>query len=411
VRFGDSDQQRSRAVAVDAWGNTIIVGDFRGTVDFGGGVLTDAGNNDIFVAKLDPDGAHIWSNRFGDGSTDNAHAVAVDAAGNIFVTGRFMGQLDLGGGPLINGGGYDAYFVKFSPDCAYLWGRVPVSPDYQSGTAVAVDASGNGIFAWDRQAGNFAGMYDTIVNKYDPDGTVLSIGIYGASDYQYTEGLAVDSSENVFMTGSFAGTACFGCDSLVCAGPMDVYVAKIEPDNSCIWSSRFGDAGDQRAEAIAVDAAGNVIITGYFSSSVDFGGGALSSAGDKAVFIAKFSPDGAHRWSKGIGDGNMCAQAVAVDVSGNVIVAGFFDGSVDFGGGPLTSAGGSDIFLAKLGTDGAHVWSKRFGDGSDQYANSVAVDASGNVIVTGRFMGTVDFGGGPLTSAGGMDIFVAKFKP
>lgn len=411
MRFGDGDVQDSRAVAVDAWGNTIIVGDFNGSVDFGGGALTSAGWDDIFVAKLDPNGAHLWSKRFGDGNRQSAVAVAVDASGNIFVTGCFMGHLDLGAGALVSAGDYDAYFVKFSPDGAHLWSRKAGDAYYQCGTAVAVDAYGNVIFAYDR-GGAVAGVYKTYINKYDPSGTAIWLRSYTASDYQYAEGLAVDSSGAVILTGSFAGTASFGCGPLVCAGPVDVYVAKIEPDASCIWSSRFGDTSDQRAKAVAVDATGNVIITGFFYGGVDFGGGALLSAGAGDVFIASFSTDGAHRWSKRFGDGsNQRANAVAVDVSGNSIVAGFYEGSVDFGGGPLMSAGGNDIFLAKFGRAGAHVWSKRFGDGSNQIAHAIAVDASGNVIVTGIFWGTVDFGGGPLTSAGEADIFVAKFKP
>ena len=119
---------------------------------------------------------------------------------------------------------------------------------------------------------------------------------------------------------------------------------------------------------------------------------------------------GKHLWSKCFGDGSdQYAIAVAVDASRNLIVAGYFEGTLDFGGGVLTSAGANDIFVAKFGSDGAHLWSKRFGDGSDQAASAVAVDASGNVIVTGVFRGTVDFGGGGLTSAGVEDIFVAKF--
>jgi len=94
-----------------------------------------------------------------------------------------------------------------------------------------------------------------------------------------------------------------------------------------------------------------------------------------------------------------------------VVITGYIWGTVDFGGGPLTSAGGFDIFIAKFDTNGQHLWSQCFGDGSNQDAYGIAIDGSGNVIVTGWFQGTVDFGGGALTSAGLDDIFVAKFDP
>jgi hypothetical protein len=121
---------------------------------------------------------------------------------------------------------------------------------------------------------------------------------------------------------------------------------------------------------------------------------------------------GKHLWSKRFGnDSTQAANAVAVDASGAAIIAGYFRGLVDFGGGELASAGGWDIFVAKFGSNGAHLWSKRFGDGDYQSFCSVAVDASGNAIVTGFFRGAVDFGGGALTCAREEDIFAAKFGP
>ncbi|MBI4705509.1 MAG: hypothetical protein HY744_30820 [Deltaproteobacteria bacterium] len=121
-------------------------------------------------------------------------------------------------------------------------------------------------------------------------------------------------------------------------------------------------------------------------------------------------PPGAQLWSKAFG-GASIGYSVAVDGSGSALVTGSFDGTVDFGGGPLTSAGGYDIFVAKLDNAGGHLWSKSFGDASGQGGWAIAADGSGNVLVTGGFAGAVDFGGGPLTSAGGGDIFVAKLDP
>ena len=91
--------------------------------------------------------------------------------------------------------------------------------------------------------------------------------------------------------------------------------------------------------------------------------------------------------------------------------AGGFTGTMDFGGGAFTSAGNDDIFVAKFDTNGNHLWSQRFGDSRPQSGRSLVVDGSGKMIVAGAFFGTVDFGGGPLTSAGDRDIFVVKFDP
>ena len=118
-----------------------------------------------------------------------------------------------------------------------------------------------------------------------------------------------------------------------------------------------------------------------------------------------------HLWSKRFGSTSFDqGYGVAVDDSGNVVVTGSFNGTVNFGGGGLNSAGSFDIFVAKFsGADGSHLWSKRFGSTYEDEGLGVAVDGSGNVVVTGYFWGTVDFGGGELTSAGSSDdIFVVK---
>src|SRR5437773_827609 len=123
--------------------------------------------------------------------------------------------------------------------------------------------------------------------------------------------------------------------------------------------------------------------------------------GYQDIFLVKLSPTGTNVWAKRFGGSGVdVATAVAVDKQNNsVIVAGYFTGTVDFGGGPLTSAGGADVFVAKYAADGGFQWAKRFGGTSGDVAASVAVDGSGNVVVGGRFSGSVDFGGGTLTSA------------
>ena len=140
--------------------------------------------------------------------------------------------------------------------------------------------------------------------------------------------------------------------------------------------------------------------------------GTLTSAGSRDVFVAKFDPAGNHLWSQRFGDASLqSATAIAADAAGNVTVTGDFEGTVDFGGGLLTSAGGYDVFIAKLASAGTHLWSQRFGDANVSDAKGISVEAAGNVVAAGMFVGAIDFGGGVLTSAGVGDIFIAKFRP
>ncbi len=146
---------------------------------------------------------------------------------------------------------------------------------------------------------------------------------------------------------------------------------------SHIWSERFGGASNDFGRAVEVDSTGNLIVAGRFMGTVNFGGGPLTSIGSSSLFVAKYTTEGTYQWSKAYGgaSSDVIVQSIAIDSSGNVVVVGYFTGAVNFGGGVLTSAGGNDIFLVKYsGANGAHVWSKRFGSSQNDAGYGVTVD-------------------------------------
>jgi hypothetical protein len=220
----------------------------------------------------------------------------------------------------------------------------------------------------------------------------------------------VDASGNVFATGYFAGTVNFGGGNLVSAGGSDIFVAKYNAAGVHLWSQGFGGTGDDYGASVALDVSGNVLVTGNFDGTVNFGGGNRVSAGGSDIFVAKYNAAGVNLWSQGFGGaGYDVGSCVAVDASGDVFVTGYFEGSADLGGGNLASAGDIDIFVAKYNAAGVHHMSQRFGSTGSDFGNSVAADMSDNIFVTGSFQGTVNFGGGNRVSAGGYDIFIAKY--
>jgi hypothetical protein len=155
-----------------------------------------------------------------------------------------------------------------------------------------------------------------------------------------------------------------------------------------------------------------LFVTGSFSNTADFGSGPLVSAGSSDIFVAKYDPAGIHLWSQRFGGtGGDIAHSVATDGSNNVLLTGSFSNTADFGGGPLVSEGSWDIFVARYSSSGTHIWSQGFGSTSVDFGSAVTTDVSNHVLVTGYFAGTVDLGGGPLVSAGGYDVFVAEYSP
>ena len=417
-RFGTSTYQFGRSVAVDASKNVIITGEFVHAVDFGGGGLTAAGSEDIFVAKLDAAGDHVWSKRFGDADPQKGLSAAVDASGNAIVTGCFEGAVDFGGDSLTSAGSGDIFVAKFDAAGNHLWSKRFGDSTHQEGLNVMADALGNvivtGFFRGTVDFGGGplteVGGFDIFVAKFDADGNHVWSKRFGDGSTQLPWGATVDGAGSVIVTGEFDGTVDFGGGVLTSAGNNDIFVAKLDAAGSHVWSQRFGGSLAEGASSVATDASGNVYLTGYFLDTVNFGGADLVSAGFSDIFLAKFISTGAHQWSKRFGDGDgQTARSVAAFGSGDVILTGVFEGTINLGGGVLTSAGGGDTFVAKFDAAGNHLGSKRFGDASPQDIWGAAVEGSGNTIVIGGFEWSVNFGGGVLTSAGDRDIFLVSF--
>jgi len=307
-------------------------------------------------------------------------------------------------------------------DIRHLWSKRFGGAFRDEDNSVSVDSSGNvyitGTFDISIDFGGGAltnaGGSDIFLAKFDSNGNHLWSKRFGGNGMDVGNSVSVDSSGNVYITGWFtSSTIDFGGGALTKAGWSDIFLAKFDSNGNHKWSKSFGGSYNDEGSSVSVDSSGNVYITGYFqSSTIDFGGGALTNAGYFDIFLAKFDSNGNHLWSKRFGGSSEdYSNSVSVDSSGNVYITGYFYSStIDFGGGALTSAGYVDIFLAKFDSNGNHLWSKRFGGSYDDYGNSVSVDSSGNVYIAGRFnSSTIDFGGGALTKGGGDDIFLAKF--
>jgi hypothetical protein len=417
-RFGDAGAQAGTGIAVHS-GGVVITGNLAGSADFGGGLLTSVGATDVFVASFDYLGVPVWSKRFGDAMAQTAARVAVDAQGNSIVVGDFAGKIDFGGGLLTSAGATDVFLAKFDSAGVLLWAKSFGNVAAQNGFDVAFAPNGDVVFT-----GAFAGMInlgggaltsagqtDLFVGRYDSTGAFLWGKRFGDAAAQAGKGITVDAQNNVIITGDMAGKVDFGGGLLTSAGATDVLLLELDAAGNHVLSKRFGDVMAQTAARVAVDSVGNIVITGSAAGKIDFGGGALTSAGATDIFVTKLTSGGAHLWSKLYG--NATAQDprdLAVDPGGAILVAGDFTGTVNFGGAALTSAGATDGFVVKLDPFGAHVWSKKQGDAAAQSVAGVAAEASG-VFVVGTFAGAVTFGGANLTSAGGTDVMAAKLAP
>jgi hypothetical protein len=417
-RFGDTDFDFGWCISVEASGDFVASGDFAGTVDFGGGGLTSAGSSDFFVARYNGAGDHVWSKRFGGTGFDAAEDVAVDDSGNVYVTGSFSGTIDLGGGPLVSNGGSDIFVAKLDAAGAHIWSQSFGDNIADMGLGISADTSGvvvTGHFAGTVDFGggglsSAGGSQDIFVARFASDGTHRWSKQAGSTGEDNGTAVSFDPWGNVFVTGFFNGAVDFGAGPLNSSGMRDIFLVKYDPDGVHLLSRRFGGTDHDGGFCLGVDGGGNIVVTGYFDETADFGGGPLTSAGGADIFVARYSSVAVHIWSHRFGGPEAdVGTGVYVDAADNVFLTGHFSGTVDFGGGGLTSAGFIDIFLARFDEFGVHSWSERFGGTSHDIGGEVAADASGDVCLSGSFQASADFGGGDLTSAGFYDIVLAKY--
>lgn len=412
------------AVAVDAAGNTVVTGRFSGALQLGATAaekLVSHGENDIFVAKFDPAGNHLWSRRYGDQFNQVGRGIACDSAGNILVTGAFEGEVDFGGGPLNTANSTTNIFVvKLDPGGGHIWSRGYGDPqNNQAGHAVAVDGADNVLVAG-AMAGRLpfvttlisVGALDMFVLQLNSGGSPVWGARFGGNNDQIAHGVAADAAGNIIVTGEVSGRIDFGGGPRV-ASDVDHFYAVFGPNGSYRCDLHTPRDNGQRGRAVAVGPDGDAVITGEFRGSIRLGGITLQSADAADVFLAKVSVDCSVRWAQRFGAAdNQLGLGVSVDADGAIWAAGRFKGRINLGGGNLTAAGNNDIFVGRFSPTGVHLFSDRAGDGQDQIATAIAGGPGGYASVTGYFLGNMGFTGHPVLSAGTSNrLFVSRLVP
>jgi hypothetical protein len=200
---------------------------------------------------------------------------------------------------------------------------------------------------------------------------------------------------------------------LTSVGGTDLFVTEISADGTPTWAHRFGGTGNDRLVAMAPGPQGGLVLAGEVQSGIDLGSGPLTGGGH--VLVARLDAAGKAIGGQLYGGGPpQILDSMAVDDVGNALLSGRYKGTIDFGGGPLPLAksGSWEGFAAKLAPDGKQIWSRGFGElGSTGERTAIALDRSSNAMITGAFQWTLDLGTEPLTSMSGLAVFVAKVSP
>lgn len=377
-----------QSMITDPNGNIYISGIYGSTTDFDPGVgvfnMTGSGGSSGFLVKLDGNGAFIWAIDVGVGGSVEPNCLALDASGNILVTGGFTGTAD------------------FDPGA----GSFPVT----ASSAVS----------------------DIFIQKLDPNGNLLWVNTYGGSNNSYGKSVAVDQNANVFVAGVLSDTIDFdpgpGVTTLTSQGPFfmpaDGFIVKLDPNGGFLWARQINSVGQEHFEQIDVDPSGNVYGVGIFTSTTTFDtvtATVISVNGFINCFIIKYDPSGNVQWVRTMGNDDITPTSIEVDSYGSVYTSGNFDGSNDFDPSPygihtMSAAGPVALYMHKMNTDGQFLWAEQLGH-SDTWpiqGKLIDVDQYGHVFLAGGFVGTGDFDPGPgttnLTASGPIDdLFIGQY--
>jgi uncharacterized delta-60 repeat protein len=349
VSIGGEGSDVLSGVAVDGSGNIFTCGI---SSSFGDGT------NDIILIKQNSSGTVLWGRRIGIvGLTDTGYSVAVDSAGNPHIAG-----ISSSGGA----GAADMLVVKYNTNGTLLWQRALGGVGTDNGHAIAVDSSGN-VYVTGTTLNQGAGGSDVLIAKYNSSGTLLWQRALGGSSNDIGRGIAVDSSGNAYVLGSTNSQG---------AGGADILIVKYNTSGTLQWQRTLGGVSSDNGNGIAVDSSGNVYITGNTASS----GEGLADA-----VVAKYNTTGTLLWQRTIGGtGNENGFGIAVDGLGDAYILGTTNSQ---------AVGSADFLVAKFSTTGDLIWQRALGTTSTDSS-----DFGGCIAITGSKIIIAGDNGSPTTA-------------
>lgn len=427
--FGGSGIESNARILTDASGNIYTGGIFNGLVDFDPGMgvynMIAASGGSGYITKLDANGQFLWAKTIG----KEVSAFCFDPAGNLLITGNFIGN----GGPnlnnIVSSGSTDAFVALFSITGNLISAFKIGGGSQEAGSGIATDASGNiyvtGFFNtqvdFDPNTTNYfitaSGYSDIFVAKYSASGSFLWAQKMGGNSHDKSFDLQV--GDGVYVAGWFSSSS---FSSLTNQGGYDAFLAKLNLDTGVlIWLKGFGGTGSDKIDRLATDALNNVYAVGNFSGSVDFdpnAGSSILTASSTDGFILSFDPFGQLRWAHKMG-GSGIDNFNDLMINGNdIFTIGFFRGLAAFSNSSIklkVLGSVDDVCVVHYQTNGNLIWAKRIGGMNDDEGYGIGQLPNSDLIISGKFdvntdLETANAFDFTLNSNGSSDVFVARLN-
>ncbi len=433
-------------VSTDRNGKLLLSGNFNDSIDIDPGsnktILNNKGSESLFIAKMDTSGNLFGHRQFDAYGQLKVYDIKWDKAGNLYLNGLFTDSTDFdpGIGREIqkSAGKRDIFLLKLDSSANYIWVMAYEGKGDEYNTGLTIDKGLNiylsGTFSstidmkpsFGYNPINSAGLSDVFIQKLDTAGNIYWHKRIGGIGSEGINDIETDSAGNIFCGGFFSDAVDFdpntGKTVINSNAPTDGFTLKLSSAGIFIWVKSINGNLHGSVLELITDLPGNIVSIGEFSGRIDANPGSptqvLVSLGGLDIFIQKLNGSGQYVWSQNVSaTSDAYFRSVKSDNHGNIYVAGYVDGIVNFEPGTgnfILSAvnNGSDIFVAKYRKDGKLLWVKSIGSTGDDHAFSIDTDDSGNIYFGGVFNGKTDFDPGPgvvnLTISGSNNGFLCK---
>jgi hypothetical protein len=297
-----------KSVVVNSNDTLYVTGSFMGKVDFDPGITGDffeSVNNsyDIFLTKLKTDGSYLWTKVIGGENWDSTESITLDSFGDVYIAGGFNSVVDFnptdGIDEKISNGMTDIFISKFSFSGAYLWTKTLGSTNYDTIEDLIVDSNDDvlviGSFSDTLEISEFEGydshgLADIFVSKLNKNGDFLWTKVFGGPQWEINGSIAVDNTNNVYITGGFMESITFD-DNIdrMSLGGYDIFISKLASNGEYIWGKTIGGDNDENGESISIDNNNNILITGGFWENIilETTSESFLSKGNTDIFIFK----------------------------------------------------------------------------------------------------------------------------
>lgn len=412
---GSKSYDQGQGIVTDANGNIYVTGFFSDTTTFGNVTKISEGYRSLFVAKYNSGGILQWIQTSGGPGQAQSLDIALDSNDNVYITGYFFGTVSFNGQPFTNNS-VSCFIACYTTNGSFKW--------IKAGTGgisnkLVLDKNNNayitGTFTYTLTLEGInktsRGSNDMFLAKYDSNGNLQWLQTAGGDLDDRGSELAIDSYQNVYLTGSFSNTAFFNQISRTSSGASDIFIAKYNPDGYVQWVEAFGGSGHDYGADIVIDDNNNIYCTGNFLYTVNFKGTSKTARGSTDIFILKLNTNRELEWLNTIdGIGTDLVQKMAIGADNNLYLTGYFTDILVLGNKTRFPVGEQDAFIVKYSPKGSFHWAEIIsGTGSEEVLD-LALDANKNIYLTGFFRLSASINNISYTSAGNEDILIARLQ-